>query len=188
MGRIAEKSQVAPEDYLAWERLQEARHEYVDGEVFAMAGGSPRHNRLCARVGAALENALGARCHVFNADQRLRLRERQYVYADTVVVCGPPDVEHDDVIANPTMVVEVLSESTEQYDRGLKWNGYQSRESLTDYVLVSQDCSRIEHFGRAPGQRWIYASANAGESITLTDGSVIDVDAIFAGVFSLKGG
>ncbi len=187
MARIAERSQLTPDEYLAWERLQPSKHEYFDGEVFAMAGGSPRHNRVCSSVNASLVNALGARCNVFTSDQRLRAQDRRYVYADVVVVCGQVVVEHDDVITNPTIVVEVLSPSTEQYDRGLKWDGYQTRESLTDYVLVSQDRARIEHFGRRPGGSWSYTAANAGGTITLTDGTILEVDAIFAGAFELKG-
>lgn len=92
----------------------------------------------------------------------------------------------NDVLTNPTMLVEVLSSSTEQYDRGLKWDGYQRLPSVTDYVLVSQDRAHIEHFGRVDG-RWIYASAGAGGRVALTDGVVLDVDAIFAGVFALPG-
>jgi len=187
MARIAERSKLTPDEYLAWERIQASKHEYFDGEVFAMAGGSPRHNRLCSSVNAALVNKLAAKCNVFTSDQRLRVQDRRYVYADVVVVCGPPVVEHDDVIVNPTIVVEVLSPSTEQYDRGLKWDSYQTRESLTDYILVSQDRSRIEHFGRALGGCWSYTAANAGGTITLTDGTVLDIDAIFAGAFELKG-
>jgi Uma2 family endonuclease len=187
MARIAERSKLTPEEYLAWERLQPYKHEYFDGDVFAMSGGTPRHNRLSSSINAALVSSLGTRCSVFTSDQRLRVQDRRYVYPDVVVVCGPPVVEHDDVITNPTIVVEVLSQSTEQYDRGLKWDGYQTRASLTDYVLVSQDRARIEHFGRGLDRRWTYAAANAGESITLTDGTILDVDAIFAGAFELKG-
>lgn len=187
MARIAVRSKIAAAEYLAWERLQERKHELFEGEVFARAAGSPRHNRLCSSVMAALVNALGAKCNVFTSDQRLRVKDQRYVYADVVVVCGTPVVEHDDVITNPTVVVEVLSTSTEPYDRGLKWDGYQTRASLTDYILVSQDRARIEHFGRAAGGRWSYAAANAGETIMLTDGTVLEVDAIFAGAFELKG-
>ena len=186
MGRVAARSQLSPNEYLAWERGQERKHEYFDGEVYAMAGGSPRHNRLCSSVNAALVTVLGAKCHVLTSDQRVRAPQRRYVYADASVVCGAPIVEHDDVIANPTILVEVLSATTEQYDRGLKWDCYQQLPSLTDYVLISQDRARIELFARVEG-RWIYSAANAGERITLTSGASLDVDAIFAGVFELPG-
>lgn len=188
MTRVPERSQVSPEEYLAWERQQEEKHEYFEGEVYAMASCSPRHNHLSVRVGVALENALGGRCYVFSSNQRVRSRERRYVYPDVSVVCGALEIEHGDVLVNPTIVVEILSSTTEQYDRGLKWDSYQSLSSLTDYVLVSQDRARIEHFGRASDGRWIYTSANAGERITLTGGAVLDVDAIFAGVLELPGG
>ena len=187
MGRVAERSKLSPEEYLEWERLQESKHEYFDGEVFAMAGGSPRHNRLIMTVGVALDASLATRgCHVLSSDQRVRARDRRYVYPDLTVVCGSLVVEHDDVITNPTMLVEVLSSSTEQYDRGLKWDGYQLLPSLTDYILVSQDRAHLEHFGRID-DRWIYTSANAGDRLTLTNSIVLDVDAIFAGVFDLPG-
>jgi Uma2 family endonuclease len=187
MGRIAERSKLSPEEYLAWERRQERKHEYFDGEVFAMAAGSYRHNRLIMKVGFALEPSLAARgCTVVASDQRVRAQHRRYVYPDVTVVCGAPAIEHDDVLTNPTVLVEVLSSTTEQYDRGLKWNSYQALASLTDYLLVSQERAHIEHFARIDN-RWIYASANAGERITLTSGSVLDIDTIFAGVFDLPG-
>jgi Uma2 family endonuclease len=175
------------EDYLAWERAEVEKHEYFDGEVFAMAGGSPRHNRLCTSVTAVLVNGVQATCNVFSSDQRLRTRENRYVYADIVVVCGALEIEHSDVITNPMIVVEVLSQSTEQYDRGLKWDGYQSLTSLTDYVLVSQDRAHIEHFGRSPTGGWTYTAVSAGQSLTLTNGVVLEVDKLFAGAFELKG-
>ncbi len=187
MGRVAERSKVSPDEYLAWERQQDSKHEYFDGEVFAMAGGSPRHNHLCSKVNTALENASrSSACRILNSDQRIRARDRRYVYPDLTILCSPAIVEHDDVITSPTMLVEVLSSTTEQYDRGLKWDGYQSLSSLTDYVLVSQDRARIEHFGRVDN-RWIYSSANAGDRITLTNGIVLDVDSVFMGVFDLPG-
>jgi len=178
---------MSPEEYLAWERQQEQKHEYFEGEVYAMVGGSVRHNRLAFQVAVALDSALRGRCLVLGSDQRVRSRERRYVYPDVSVVCGAPEVEHGDVLVNPTIIVEILSSTTEQYDRGLKWDSYQSLPSLTDYVLVSQDRAHLEHFGRAPDGRWIYTSANPGERITLTGGTVLDVDAIFAGVLELPG-
>lgn len=186
--RVAERSQLAPEEYLAWERLQEEKHEYFEGEVYAMSGGSVRHNRLALQVATALDAALRGRCLVIGSDQRVRTRERRYVYPDVTVVCGDLMIEQGDVLVNPAIVVEILSGSTEQYDRGLKWDGYQSLPSLTDYVLVSQDRPRIECFGRISDGRWGYTAANAGERITLTGGTVLDVDAIFAGVLELPGG
>jgi Uma2 family endonuclease len=178
---------MSPEEYLAWERREERKHEYFEGEVYAMAGGSPRHNRLSSKITAALETALGGRCHVFSSDQRIRARERRYVYPDVSVVCDAPVIEQEDVLVNPTIIVEILSSTTEQYDRGLKWDGYQMLSSLTDYVLVSQERARIEHFARTLDGRWVYTSANAGERIRLTNGTLLDLDAIFAGVFELPG-
>jgi Uma2 family endonuclease len=147
VGRVAERSQLSPEDYLAWERQQDRKHEYFEGEVYAMAGGSPRYNRLSSKVTSVLELALGGRCHVFSSDQRVRSRERRYVYPDVSVVCVSPIIEQEDVLVNPTIIVEDLSSTTEQYDRGLKWDSYPSLPSLTDYVLISQDRARIEHLG-----------------------------------------
>src|SRR5690242_2577533 len=149
MARVALRSHLTPDEYLAWERTQPVRHEYYRGEVFAMAGGSMRHNVLCARVIEALGAQLRGRCLVMTSDQRVVAAERdRYVYPDVSIVCGPMVAEPgtSDVLANPTILVEVLSESTEQYDRGGKWEGYQRLDSLTDYVLVSQAEPRIEHF------------------------------------------
>lgn len=174
------------EEYLAWERAEERKHEYFDGEVYAMAGGSPRHNRLCTRMLAALEQALGVRCHVLTSDQRVRAQHRRYVYPDATVVCGAPAVEFDDVLTNPTIVVEVLSTDTEKYDRGLKWDSYQTLASLKDYVLVSQERPRMELFTRT-GEGWMYTAAATGGRLTLATGVVLDVDAIYAGVFELPG-
>jgi len=178
---------MSPEEYLAWERREERKHEYFEGEVYAMAGGSPRHNRLSSKITSTLETALGGRCHVFSSDQRIRSRERRYVYPDVSVVCDAPVIEQQDVLVNPTIIVEILSSTTEQYDRGLKWDGYQMLSSLTDYVLVSQERARIEQFARTPDGRWVYTSANAGDHIRLTNGTLLDIDAIFAGVFELPG-
>jgi len=117
------------------------------------------------------------------------MRRERYVYPDVSVVCGPAMAEpgHDDVLANPAILVEVLSESTEQYDRGLTWDGYRRIESLTDYVLVSQAEPRIEHFRRDRSRTWLYQVAGAGERLTLSSGVELDVDAIFAGVMQLPG-
>ena len=190
MVRSAERSQLTADEYLAWERQQPVRHEFYRGEVFAMAGGSMRHNALCASLIEALRAQLRGRCVVLTSDQRVvAARRDRYVYPDVSVVCGTVAAEpgHADVLANPTILVEVLSEATEQYDRGLKWDGYQRIESLTDYVLVSQAEPRIEHFRRDRSRTWVYQRAGAGERLTLASGAELDVDAIFAGAMELPG-
>ena len=192
MSRVAERSKLLGAEYLAWERLQPVRHEFFDGEVFAMAGGSLRHNALCANVIASLSSALRGRgCVITTSDQRVRagVGER-YVYPDVSVTCGAVVLAPgtNDVLANPTMIVEVLSGSTEQYDRGLKWEGYQRIASLMDYVLVSQSEPRIEHFRRdGSGGSWLYRSAVSAERIVLSTEATLDVDELFANVLALPG-
>jgi Uma2 family endonuclease len=189
MRRGAERSQLTVAEYLAWERAQETKHEHFDGEVFAMAGGSLRHNALAVRMGEALRGALRRRgCEVLSSDQKIGLGQR-YMYPDLVVVCGAVAIEAEtsDVLTNPTVVVEVLSGSTEQYDRGLKWEGYQRVASLTDYLLVGQVEPRVEQFRRERDGVWTYRSLGAGQRVELTGGAELDIDRIFAGVFELPG-
>jgi Uma2 family endonuclease len=177
-------------EYLVWERQQPTRHEFFDGEVFAMAGGSMRHNALCVRVSTALSTAPEHRgCVTFSSDQRIGLLRRKYVYADASVVCGEIETEDgaEDVLVNPSVVVEVLSASTEQYDRGGKWEGYRRVAALTDYLLVSQAKPQIEHYRRASEGTWSYSACGSGESLTLTSGVILEVDAIFAEVMTLPG-
>lgn len=189
MGRIAVRSKMTAEEYLAWEQDQPTKHEFFDGEVYAMAGASQRHNVLCMYVGTALTNALRPRgCIVHTSDQRVRIWSRpRYVYPDITVVCGKSEIEKYDVLTNPTMIVEVLSKSTEQDDRDRKWDSYQRIPSLTDYVLVSQAKPRIEHFQRASDGSWTYRAAGPGERVTLSTGTDLIVDDIFAGTFDLQG-
>lgn len=190
MANIAERFRMTADEYLAWEREQPIRHEFYDGDVFAMAGGSPRHSALSGSVIEALRVQLRGRCTVFTSDQRVvGLQRGRYVYPDVSVVCGSLVMEPgtDDVIANPTIIVEVLSSSTEKNDRGLKWVGYQRLESLTDYVLVSQTEPLIEHYRRDQARGWSYRSAVAGGRIVLSNEAVVDVDMIFAGILELPG-
>lgn len=179
------------DEYLGWERDQPGKHEYHDGVAFAMAGGSPRHNALCAATVGDLRVALrGGRCVVLTSDQRVALRpRRRYVYPDVTVVCGALRLEEgtDDVVTNPAAVVEVLSRRTERYDRGGKWEGYRRIASLDDYLLVSQQAISVEHFQRQPDGSWRYTVAEAGGRITLTCGAALDMDALYEGAFALPG-
>lgn len=176
---------MASDAYLAWEREQPDKHEFFHGEVFAMAGGSPRHNALCARIIVLASNAL-PHCTVLTSDQRVTMVSGgRYVYPDVSIVCGDLQIESADVLTNPTLLVEVLSATTEQYDRGLKWEGYQRIASLTDYVLVSQIEPRVEHYRRSADGTWIYRAAGPGDHVTLSVGAVLRVDDIFSGILAL---
>jgi Uma2 family endonuclease len=178
-------------EYLAWEREQLDKHEFHRGEVFAMAGGSVRHNALAAEMVGELRNALrGSGCRPLGSDQRLALRGGdRYVYADVVVVCGQVELAEGttDVVSNPTVVCEVLSKSTERYDRGEKWERYQELASLTDYLLVSQRAPLVEHYQRNADGSWRYTAVRAGDQVTLAGGARVSVDALFEGAFELPG-
>lgn len=179
-------------EYLVWEREQVDKHEFHDGEVFAMAGGSPRHNLLSTAIAAELRAALrGEGCHVLSSDQRIAATPgARYVYADAVVVCGGMQSEPDasDVLVNPAVIVEVLSRSTETHDRGAKWEAYQRLASLSDYLLVAQTQVRVEHFRRESDGSWRYRELVAGDAITLVSGVQLSVDAIYEGAFELSAG
>ena len=190
MTRVAARSKLTAAEYLAWEREQPDKHEFHAGEVFAMAGGSPRHNLIAGNVQTALKLALKGRCVALPSDQRVMFDDgARYVYPDVSVVCGKAELQAGtkDVLVNPTILVEVLSSGTEQYDRGLKWEGYQNLASLTDYLLVAQHEVRVEQFQRAPEGRWIYRAYGPGDSVALANGARIDVDAIYADTFDLPG-
>lgn len=187
MPRVATRSQMTAGEYLVWEREQPTKHEFFHGEVFAMAGGSPRHNALCARIIASASRAL-PRCVVLTSDQRVTMvNHGRYVYPDVSIVCGGLEIEANDVLVNPTILVEVLSATTEQYDRGLKWEGYQRLAMLADYVLVSQAEPRIEHYRRSVDGSWTYRAAGSGERVILSIGADLIVDEVFAGALDLPG-
>lgn len=174
-------------DYLAWEREQRDKHQYLGGEVFAMAGGSPRHNFLSGRVWSRLDRAP---CRPLTSDQKVYIPATgNFVYPDCTVVCGSVQMHAgtSDVIENPRIVVEVLSKSTADHDRAEKWDDYRSLTSLTDYVLVSQRTMHIEHFARQGDGSWTYRVAQASGRLELTTGAVLVVDEIYAGAFDLPG-
>ena len=186
MSTAAPRPKFTADAYLAWESDQRTRHEFFHGEVYAMAGSSPRHAKLTAEVAHALLSQLARRCGVTSPDQCVVFMSRQrYVYPDVTVVCGPPRFEGA-TLENPSLIVEVLSKATAEYDRGEKWLGYQTITSLQDYVLVAQATARIEHFRRTE-TGWAYTSAGPGERLTTASGAVLDVDAIYAGAFDWPG-
>lgn len=163
-----------PAAYLSLERFSEIRHEYLDGFVYAMAGESPEHSTICFNLAGSLHGQLnGTPCRGFSPNMKVRAGKKGlYAYPDLMVVCGEPAF-HDkqrDVITNPTVIFEVLSRSTEAYDRGEKFLRYRTEiETLRDYILVSQDQPRIEHFSRQPDGTWSRAEVNGlSEILSLT--------------------
>jgi Uma2 family endonuclease len=150
-------TKVTEEQYLALDRAAEFRSEFLDGQIIAMAGGSMRHSAL--QVNLAGEVRLAVRdtpCRAFNTDLRVRVSPSMYTYPDLTIVCGKPLAAdgRQDILLNPTVIFEVLSPTTEYYDRGLKFRRYREIESLTDYILVDQDQTRIEQFTRGDANTW----------------------------------
>jgi len=178
---------VTPDEYLERERAAELRSEYREGQIWAMAGASRSHNRIAGNVFALLWNQFrGGSCEAYNNDMKVRLPKTfRYVYPDFVAVCGDRQFEDDkeDVLVNPTLIVEVLSDSTEAYDRGEKWVHYQQLPSLQEYVLVSQSRAMVERFVRQ-GDLWIYSLTVGLESAVAFAGVdvVLAVADIYEGV------
>jgi Uma2 family endonuclease len=147
-----------PEQYLALERKADYRSEYVNGYIFAMAGASREHNLIAGNTFGELHAQLKGRpCEAHVSDMRIKVSETGlYTYPDVVALCGEPRLEDAqmDTLLNPTVIVEVLSESTEAYDRGDKFAHYRRLESLTDYVMIAQDKVRVEHYVRQ-GEQWV---------------------------------
>jgi Uma2 family endonuclease len=147
-----------PEQYLALERKADYKSEYFNGFITAMAGASREHNLIASNLNRMLGNQLAnRRCEVYVSDLRVHVSSTGlYTYPDVVVVCGEPHFEDDEVdtLLNPTMIVEVLSASTESYDRGKKFGHYRQLRSLQEYVLVAQDQVLVERY-RRQGEEWL---------------------------------
>jgi Uma2 family endonuclease len=155
---------LTPEEYLAIERKAEYKSEYFNGEMFAMAGATLNHVLIVTNVVAELRGQLKQQpCTVYSTDLRLQVSSTGlYTYPDVVVVCGPPqftDADRD-MVLNPTLIVEVLSESPKDYDRGEKFEHYRSLASFKEYVLIAQDRCHVEHFVRQADNRWILSETN----------------------------
>ena len=159
------------EDYLGVEEMSGVRHEFLDGQIFAMAGGTPEHAALSAAVVVLLGGKLrGTPCRPYSTDLRLRVVATGLAtYPDAAIVCGEParDPASPTHVTNPKVVVEVLGASTEEYDRGEKREHYQQIASLREFVLVAQDRRRIEVFARSETGAWSLEVAAAGEVVRL---------------------
>lgn len=172
--------------YLALERDTDQRHEWLRGEVWAMAGGSPTHAALAAAILRELGLlALEHGCTAYSSDLKVRVDLTDLsTYPDAAVLCGPVVASPVDALAvtNPTVLVEVLSDSTERYDRGDKWQHYKRLDTLQHYLLVSQRSRHLELFSREAG-RWLYTDATEGESLALPGlGGTLSVDRVYRGI------
>ena len=156
------------EEYLAFERASETKHEFFRGEVFAMGGASRNHNRATLDTAVALVRSLdGSDCEVFSNDMRVKVPSTGlYTYPDIVVTCEEPTFEDNefDTLLNPQVVIEVLSDSTEAYDRGKKFAQFRELDSLQSYVLISQKEPRVEVFTRHESGDWMMRDAVGMES------------------------
>jgi Uma2 family endonuclease len=159
-----------PEEYLRRERDAVDKHEYYHGEVFAMSGGTLEHSRIIANTIRELGIRLrGTTCGVYDSNLRVRIpRTTLYTYPDVTVMCGPPEFDPLDsarhTVLNPTLLVELLSPSTEAWDRGGKFGSYQQVESLREYVLISAQLVLVETYLRQPDRTWIYAASTGRET------------------------
>jgi len=164
-------------EYLALEGVAEVKHEFIDGEIVAMAGAEYAHNLVCQNTRLALGIALSERpCAVLGADQRVRVdATRDYCYPDVVVTCLDPELAEPkpSALLNPQVIFEVLSPSTEAYDRGPKWIAYQQIPTLTDYVLVSADRVKVQHYQRT-AEGWLLRDLEE-EELRLSSDVSLDV-------------
>lgn len=176
------------EEYLAWERLQPTKHEFFQGEIVAMPATTLAHGRVVVNIGAELRSALREKpCEVLISNMRIKVPATGlYTYPDALIVCGKAELEDEarDTLLNPKVLVEVLSGSSESYDRGKKFEQYRSIASFSEYILAAQDQVLVEHFSHQPDGSWLLREARAGGRITLPSiDCTIEVDEIYVKVF-----
>lgn len=174
------------EDYLDLEKSSDQKWEYFDGEVFAMAGASAKHNAVTMNIALALGNSLkrsGGKCFAMSSDQKIESRGgKGYFYPDISVICGKPrfGVKHRAAMANPTVLIEVLSESTGDYDRARKFDHYTTIPEFREYLVVSSEEQRIDHWKRTAENQWLVTRITSGaiqlESIDVT----LTLDEVYA--------
>lgn len=171
MSALAEQRQWTEEAYLEFERSSVEKHEFMDGQVLAMAGANRRHDALTSRLTALLDRALfGHACEPFTADMKVHIPATgRYRYPDASIACEPAfRDDKEDVLINPCVIFEVLSSSTEAEDRGDKFKDYRSIASVQDYVIVQQKTVMVEHYTRQTNGTWNLALLPAGETLRLS--------------------
>ena len=176
---------LSPAEYLQWEEQEEEKHEYEDGVIYGMAGASEAHIIITDNFTALLVPKLrGSQCRSFSSDMRVEITEKNiYYYPDLLVTCDQRDRLHRNHKNYPCLIIEVLTESTELRDRGVKFAHYQTIESLQEYVLVSQSEQRVEVFRRCDRKLWLLQTFTTGETVQLQSINLeIPIAEIYAGV------
>lgn len=162
------KRYITEQEYIKFERASTSKHEYFDGQIYAMTGASRTHNLIAGNTLATLHGQLRRKpCQIFPSDMRVKVMHTGLnTYPDLVVICGEPEFTDDvlDTLVNPLVVIEILSPSTERYDRGMKFQNYRTIESLQDYILIAQDHYHVEHYSRQDNGQWLLQEAIGIES------------------------
>lgn len=157
---LAKDDYFTPKEYLEFEKQSETKHEYSAGEIISMAGASRRHNLISGNAFGELRNQLkGKSCEAYMNDMRVRTKPDEYTYPDVIIVCGEPQFEDEEyTLLNPTVLIEVLSKTTESRDRDDKLHDYHSIESVNDYILVAQDKMLVDHYIKQSNNEWTLRS------------------------------
>jgi Uma2 family endonuclease len=186
-----ELSRLTPQEYFQWEAQQDLRYEYFEGEVFAMTGGSLPHADIALNIASLLREPLRGRCKVRNSDAKVGITENgPFVYPDVSVTCNDRDRTAQQFSRHPCLIVEVLSPSTEAYDRGGKFALYRRLESLKEYVLVGSTTKTVDVFRRSHSGAWMfipYGEGGEGDDVELTSvGVTISIEAIYEEVLLVQ--
>lgn len=182
--------QMTPAQYLAAERIADVRHEFCDGTILTMAGASRKHNLLSANLVRVIGNELLERpCNVYSSDMRVKSEgAKTYCYPDVVAACQQERFEdaQEDTLLNPLLLIEILSDSTEAYDRGDKFFHYRQIESFVEYILVSQKSCHVERYVRQADNTWLYSEYKSlDENIELSSiGCTVSLKDIYNKVLS----
>ena len=169
---LQEKKWMSPEEYLAFEKNSEIKHEFFDGEIFAMTGASLNHNRISRSIERELGVLLkGSSCENLSGDMRVKIQAKeQYTYPDILIACDEillEKINGVETLLNPIVIIEILSDSTEAYDRGKKFSSYRLISSLREYVLVSQNHCQVEKFIRGDDSWRYFSYEDMNQSITI---------------------
>ena len=175
MGLPAKTPLFSAEDYLAWEPAQLDRHEFVDGDVFAMAGAEDRHVTVSMNIAFALRQHLsGSPCRTYMSDMRLQVAAaNSYFYPDVLVTCSAQDLASPLVKTEPKLIVEVLSPSTAAFDRGLKFSYYRSLASLEEYALIDLDSRTTDCYRKGPDGLWVLHPVARGDALVLASVALV---------------